>query len=335
MITGGLFEVGHGIRDPVAALRYWGAFGFRAGAVGRLDAVAAKKLYGVASALRSVRLQHLDADHGLIRLMQWERPGGEGLGMAPFRTLGARWVTTLTDDAYGILNHCELLRRSGAPIWIMEPVFSPSHYLGQDGFEPFGGPVPGLREGAFITPDARHVFLQRFGFTRPNYGRTNPDSLLKASQNIHAGLIMQDDSGAKRRFYSETLGLTCGPEATVTHEKALVSRSVVDLEPGEPQRVTDIDDIGPAANPIDGRSGRLKLFRFDDAKSISDLRDVSRPGSLGPSLYTWRARDLPALRDRVAAGGGNAVTPVLSDEFGSPAFSFVAPDGYFWTIVGV
>jgi uncharacterized glyoxalase superfamily protein PhnB len=35
----------------------------------------------------------------------------------------------------------------------------------------------------------------------------------------------------------------------------------------------------------------------------------------------------------VQAGGATQVTDVLPDEFGGRAFSFVAPDGYSWTLV--
>ena len=52
----------------------------RAGRFGTLEAAAARALYGVDSTLRSVRLYHQNADHGLVRLMQWERPVNDGLG---------------------------------------------------------------------------------------------------------------------------------------------------------------------------------------------------------------------------------------------------------------
>ncbi|MDQ1309562.1 MAG: hypothetical protein QG601_831, partial [Pseudomonadota bacterium] len=35
----------------------------------------------------------------------------------------------------------------------------------------------------------------------------------------------------------------------------------------------------------------------------------------------------------VQAGGATRVTDVLADEFGTRAFSFVAPDGYSWTLL--
>ncbi len=78
---GGLHEVCVGVPDLVEAIAFYEAFGCRVGAIGELDAGAARSLYGVDSALRSVRLLHQQADHGLIRLMQWERPLNDGLGL--------------------------------------------------------------------------------------------------------------------------------------------------------------------------------------------------------------------------------------------------------------
>ena len=47
--------------DLVDSIAYYERFGCRVGRIGELDAAAARALYGVDSALRSVRLQH----HGM------------------------------------------------------------------------------------------------------------------------------------------------------------------------------------------------------------------------------------------------------------------------------
>ena len=63
------------------------------------------------------------------------------------------------------------------------------------------------------------------------------------------------------------------------------------------------------------------------------MRDTCRPGALGPCNYTLLARDVHEVRESVAAAdGARDVTAVLPNEFGELSFSFVAPDGYFWTI---
>ncbi|MCC6172465.1 MAG: hypothetical protein IT481_10600 [Gammaproteobacteria bacterium] len=90
--VGGLHEVCVGVPDLAESITYYEAFGCRAGERGELDAAAARRLYGIDSALRAVRLHHQQADHGLVRLMQWERPLNDGLGLAPnLRCIGSRW----------------------------------------------------------------------------------------------------------------------------------------------------------------------------------------------------------------------------------------------------
>ena len=58
------------------------------------------------------------------------------------------------------------------------------------------------------------------------------------------------------------------------------------------------------------------MVRFASSSRIADRMDRSRPGSLGPSLYTWRSNDVEGLWKQVHAGGATQVTDVLRDEFG-------------------
>ncbi|MGF1672857.1 MAG: VOC family protein, partial [Rivularia sp. (in: cyanobacteria)] len=75
----GIYEVCIGVRDAVSAIQYWHKFGYHIGDIGELTALDSHKLYGVNSALRSIRLFHQNSDHGLIRLMIWENPINQGL----------------------------------------------------------------------------------------------------------------------------------------------------------------------------------------------------------------------------------------------------------------
>jgi uncharacterized glyoxalase superfamily protein PhnB len=54
---------------------------------------------------------------------------------------------------------------------------------------------------------------------------------------------------------------------------------------------------------------------------------------LGASLYTLRVSDLDEYRRRVGEGGATEVTAIVENEFGERSFSFVAPDGFFWTFI--
>ena len=60
----GLYEVCIGVMGPVPEIQYWEFFGYRIGETGRLSAEQANILYGVDSRVQSIRLYHLDADHG-------------------------------------------------------------------------------------------------------------------------------------------------------------------------------------------------------------------------------------------------------------------------------
>jgi uncharacterized glyoxalase superfamily protein PhnB len=51
------------------------------------------------------------------------------------------------------------------------------------------------------------------------------------------------------------------------------------------------------------------------------------------SLYTYRVRGLEVYFNRVKASAAQKVTEIVDNEFGEQSFSFVAPDGYFWTLI--
>ena len=72
----GIYEGCIGVDDLESQIEYWTRFGYTVSQRGVLDADDAQALYGVSSALESVRLSHQVADHGLIRLMKWHNPTG-------------------------------------------------------------------------------------------------------------------------------------------------------------------------------------------------------------------------------------------------------------------
>jgi uncharacterized glyoxalase superfamily protein PhnB len=51
------------------------------------------------------------------------------------------------------------------------------------------------------------------------------------------------------------------------------------------------------------------------------------------SLYTYRVREIQTYCDRIQQSSAQNVTNIVSNEFGEMSFSFIAPDGYFWTLV--
>ncbi|MER3435977.1 MAG: bleomycin resistance protein [Leptolyngbya sp. ERB_1_1] len=329
----GIYEVCIGISDLDAAIEYWQQFGYRVDQEGTLSGAIAQALYHTNSALRSVRLSHQTADHGLIRLMQWEQPRNKGLALESMKVRGNRWATTLTADVLTILNHAEEADRSGLPIRYTLPhwemIYNKDHTL-----RPFIDSTIGVREMLLLQPLARQVLFQRFGYTVPNYGRIDEQAALRTSQITHMGLISQDDSKETLKFYEDVLGLLrVRDDVETTYESSQAGREFFDLQPGEKFIVTAFDDPRSSTDWQAARSGRLYIVRFPEAYSLPDRFDKARPGCLGMSLYTYRVGEIEQYRDRIQASSAQGVTEICRNEFGDRSFSFTAPDGYFWTLV--
>ncbi|RCJ19589.1 bleomycin resistance protein [Nostoc minutum NIES-26] len=330
----GIYEVCIGIPDPIVAIQYWEQYGYRIGQVGELSADAAEQLYGVNSFLRSIRLYHQNVDHGLIRLMVWQNPTNQGLGLVSMKVKGNRWATTLTADALNILNHVEDAKAAGWPIRYTNPYWEVI-YNKERKSRPFIDSAVGVREMLLLQPFTRQVLFQRFGYTLPHYGQIDRNAALKTSQFTHMGMIVQDDSKESLKFYEEVLGLLrVRDDVETSYESSPAGRELFDLKPGEKYIVTAFDD--PRSSKSDlmaARSGRLYIIRFPDAIALESQFEAAKPGSLGMSLYTYRVRGIQAYYDRIQASPAQKLTSIVENEFGEKSFSFIAPDGYFWTLV--
>jgi catechol 2,3-dioxygenase-like lactoylglutathione lyase family enzyme len=330
----GIYEVCIGVPDPISAIQYWEQFGYRIDRMGELSAAAAQKLYGVNSELRSIRLAHQSADHGLIRLMTWQTPTHDGLGMESMKVKGNRWATTLTADALSILNHTEEAEKAGLSVKYTNPHWE-IIYNKERKSRPFIDPAIGVREMLLLQPLTRQVLFQRFGYTLPDYGQIDETSAFKASQFTHMGMVIQDDSKETLKFYEEALGLLrVRDDVETSFESSLAGREIFDLKPGEKFFVTAFDD--PRSSKTDfttARSGRLYIIRFPDSLKLESQFELAKPGCLGMCLYTYRVRGLEVYCDRIKASQSQNITDRVSNEFGEQSFSFTAPDGYFWTFL--
>lgn len=333
--TGGLHEICVGVPDLDAAIEDFRAYGCEPGMRGELDASAARALYGVDSALRAVRLSHQQAEHGLIRLMQWEHPLNDGLGMGEsLRAVGSRWGVRVTSSVLNLVNHAERARQNGAELTLIEPLLAViGEVTGERAARPFRDPVVGVREMVLLQPHYRQVFFERFGYESPLYGQIHPQSLLRTSQHTHCGLMIATDDASVLDFYDQVLGLKRTLDEWTPYDNATGSRRIFGLRPGEGFHMVDFDDprTGPAL--AERRSGKLKCVRFAANADIEDLRMRSRAGCLGYSAYVWRTPQIEAMQRRVTAAGATAVSEVRDDEFGRRSFSFFAPDGYHWLLV--
>ncbi len=330
----GIYEVCIGVPEPISAIQYWEQFGYRIGQLGELSASLANQLYGVNSSLRSIRLYHQDADHGLIRLMIWQNPTHQGLGTSSMKVKGNRWATALTTDALTILNHAEEAKTAGWDIRYTNPYWE-IIYNKERKSRPFIDPAIGVREMLLLQPLARQVLFQRFGYTLPHYGQINQNAAFQTSQFTHMGLIVQDDSKETLQFYEDVLGLLrVRDDVETSYESSLAGRDLFDLNPGEKFIVTAFDD--PRSSVSDfmaARSGRLYIVRFPDAINLESRFEAAQPGSLGMCLYTYQVQGIEKYCDRIQQSSAQNVTNIVSNEFGEMSFSFLAPDGYFWTLV--
>lgn len=334
--VGGMHELCVGVPDLALAVEDFAAYGCRPGERGRLDADAAEALYGHRSALQSVRLLHGEADHGLVRLMQWETPRNAGVGLRKdLRGAGSRWGVRVTGSAYGIVNHAERALQAGAPLVMIPPQLAViGEVSGERAARPFRDPIVGVREMVLLQPHYRQVFFERFGYESPLYGQVDPDSLLRTSQHTHAGLMVASDDPRIFDLYESVLGLKRTHEETVPYANATGSRSIFGLEPGEGFHMVDFDDPRTGSTLATRRSGKLKCVRFAADAKLDDLRELSRPGCLGYSLYAWRVDDARAMHATLASTPGvTGLRPVQPDEFGRLCVAFRAPDGYDWVLV--
>ncbi|XWK89270.1 MAG: VOC family protein [Phormidium sp.] len=330
----GIYEVGIGVEDAMPLIQYWGQFGYAIGQTGELSAQKVYNLYGVNSGLLSFRLFHQDADHGLVRLMQWENPKNEGLQLTSMNVKGNRWTTTLTADVMNILNHSEEAAKAGLPIKYTFPYWE-MIYNKDTQIRPFIDPPIGVREMLLLQPLTRQVLFQRFNYSLPDYGKINENSAFKASQITHLGIIVQDDSKETLRFYEETLGLLrVRDDVETTYESSEAGREFFDLQPQEKFIVTAFDD--PRSSTTDfkaARSGRLYIVRFPESMKLETCFEKSEPGCLGMSLYTYRVSDIEEYFHRIKESNVKRFSEIEVNEFGEKSFSFVAPDGYFWTLI--
>lgn len=330
----GIYEVCIGVTDPILAIQYWQQFGYRIGQTGELNTETAYQLYGVNSSLKAIRLYHQEADHGLIRLMTWQQPTNSGLGISSMKIQGNRWATTLTTDVLNILNHAENAKAMGMAIKYTHPYWE-IIYNKEQKSQPFLDPAIGVREIMLLQPLTRQVLFQRFGYTMPHYGKINHHAPLNTSQFTHLGLVVQDDSKQTLQFYEQVLGLLrVRDNVETSYESSDAGREFFDLQPGEKFIVTAFDDPrSSATNFMEARSGRLYIVRFPENIKLQSHFTSAQPGSLGMCLYTYRVQGIETYFDRIRTSNAQQVTKIVNNEFGEKSFSFIAPDGYFWTLV--
>jgi hypothetical protein len=324
LAVGGVHELVIGVLSVEDAAAYWSRFGFRNGASVDLTVSEASDIYGVACAAQVMVLDHGSSDHGLLRLIQWETPTGEGLGLHPLRALGSRWGAMLTRSVLAVQSHAESADEQGVPIsWISSSRQDPAGPVAR----PFLDDLVHVREMILCRPESRQVLFERFEYSNANYGAI-VEAAFPTSQVTHVGIVTAGDPD-QVYFHQRTIGARMTREASVSTSADMASRRIFDLEHGEQYRCWDFDDPRSGSAPSEWLSGRLKYIHFD-TEPVVDLRAQSHLGALGHTAYTWRVRDLDAARSAAVANWASSVTDVVDDGLGRRSFSFVDPSGYDW-----
>lgn len=331
----GLYETCIGVPDLIAAIRFWGQFGYHISAQGALEHSKTKSLYGVESAVKSVQLRHGRSDHSFIRLMQWEKPRNAGIGITKtLRQDGGRWGVFLTSNVLNILNHVEDAQAKGEPWNYIFP-----HWLqvyAMDKGEPFFDPPLGVREGIACHPFWRLAMFERYNYEKPTYGLIDENSFMQASQFTHHGILIRSDDPSCLNFYEETLGLLRQKEQILGGKPTCSSgnKETFALSDDEIYHIHDFDDPRSSLEISGHLSGRLKIVRLATSSEMPDVYDKSSPGALGMSLFTYQVRDIEDYRKRVIAGGASEVSELSDNELGAPSICFKAPDGNVMSLVG-
>ncbi len=327
LAVGGVHELVIGVRSVDDAAAYWARFGFCGDDAVALTKAEAMAVYGVASAARVVVLEHGLSDHGLLRLIQWEIPTGEGLGLHPLRALGSRWGAMLTRSVLAVQSHAESADEQGVPIsWVSSSRQDPAGPVAR----PFLDDLVHVREMILCRPESRQVLFERFGYSNANYGAI-VEAAFPTSQVTHVGVVTAGDPD-QVYFHQRTIGARTTREASVSTSADMASRRIFDLEAGEQYRCWDFDDPRSGPAPPDWLSGRLKYIHFD-TEPVVDLRAQSHLGALGHTAYTWRVRDVDAARAAALVNGASSVGDVVDDGLGRRSFAFVDPSGYDWLYI--
>ncbi len=320
MITG-IYENCIGTSDRAATLKYWAEMGYRVVAEGHLGAEQAAALYGHSSTLHALRLQNGSSDdHGLLRVLEWEKPRNAGLEFTHPLTIGSRWFAQMVSDVFMVRDAFADDVAAGNPWLYTEParaiIMTGSQSAG------FYDRFRGVREMFVIGPHTRQAFFQRYGYTRPGYGTIEPTSPMGVSEGTHSSLVTADHSTAL--FYAEVFDLKLiNPHQGGAKPE---SRQTLMMQEGETEfMLTGFESPFMIAG----------LFQvYTPLYPTENKLDRSQPGSLGLSLFTYRTDEIAALHNRVNISPATAVTAIQPNEFGEPSFGFIAPDGMYWVVVG-
>ena len=322
----GVYEVMVGVADAAPALEYFAQFGFSEVASADLTADRAARIYGVDSALRSIRLQNGAVDaHGLLRVLEWAAPLGPGVGFAPPQTVGTRMAVMRTSDIFRIADVFADLRDGAGEAWLLAGPVYDDLYSATEGTPSIVNRRVGVREMAVYGQWFNHVFFQRYGYTIPGYGVIGEHSPLGTSEFTHHDFVVAGDLAEVTDYYESVFGFIPENEPVVNGAWQAGPRVVFQMEPGRSHWYRGF--VSP--NDV---SGKLKFFSLEGLHVADDRSGRQRPGELGITLHSLWTPRLEQVHGLAEAAGLDA-GPVRRNEFDEPSFLVRGPDGASWQII--
>ncbi len=321
----GLYEVMLGVEDPAYAKKYFADFGFSVVDSATITGVDAKKIYGVNSKLTSYRLQNGDIDsHGLLRILAWEKPLGEGIGYAPVETIGTRIAVMRTNNIYRLFDIYQKARLLGKKPWLpTEPISDDIFGLNKGERDFFNRPVL-VRENAIYGKFFNHIFFQRYGYHIPGYGTIKNDTPLKTSEFTHHDFIINASSMEAMSYLSSALGLKAESKPVVDGDWLKGPKRVFQMEPGYSHWYQGF--VSP--NNI---CGKLKFFIPRGDKT--NKSEHQRIGEKGITLHSFYTPKLKMVHKLVTEHKLNP-TAIQKNEFNENSFVFTDTAGVSWQIIG-
>ncbi len=320
----GVYEVMVGTNDPTFIKKYFAEFGFTVIDSATFNKEQSMKLYGVASALKSYRLQNGEIDsHGLLRILAWQNPLGNGVGYTQPETIGQRMSVMQTSDIIRLYDVYKMLRSQQKKWLATEPIADDLFGLNKpDSNSFFKRPIL-VRENAVYGDFFNHVFFQRYGYHIEGYGTINKNAPLKTSEFTHHDFMIQIDSMKQLMYLQTALGLKAEKPPMIDGDWQVGPKATFLMPDGYSHWYQGF--VSP--NNI---CGKLKFFLPRGTKP--NMSNHQRVGEMGITLHSFYTPKLDYVLMLVKKHGLKP-TEIMNNEFGERSFVFKGPEGASWQII--
>jgi len=321
----GVYEVVMGTNNAAYAIRYFNEFAFRLIDSSIINKSQSLTIYGVASAAKSYRLQNgLIDSHGLLRIIEWDQPLGNGVGYTEPETVGQRMSVMLTKDIIRLEDVYKMLRAQQQKWLPTVPIFDDPLRINKSNETDFFKRPVGVRENAVYGELFNHVFFQRYGYSIAGYGTVNENANLKTSEFTHHDFMILVDSMQQLMYLQTALGLKAEREPTVDGDYLKGPKATFLMPDGYSHNYQGF--VSP--NNI---CGKLKFFMaYNQNKPNASVHQ--RLGELGITMHSFYTPKLSFVHGLVTKHGLKP-TAIQKNEFGEISFVFRGPEGATWQII--